>query len=145
MNARSLVLGGSIPASQFGFKAPTDAEEVSEAEWNSAKWLTSLDEARAAAAKSNKLIFVDFMAEWCGPCKKMEKDLFPTDRFKALTKKVVLLKIDVDLQPAVAKAYGIEAMPTQMVLNAKGEVVSKTVGYGDPSGFFAWIDPVLKN
>jgi len=145
MNARSLSLGASIGADRFAFSAPSGAEEVTEAEWNSAKWFTSLEEARAEAAKTNKLIFADFMAEWCGPCKKMEVDLFPTDRFKALTKKVVLLKIDVDRQPAIARAYNIEAMPTQMVLNAKGEVVSKTVGYGDPAGFFAWIDPVLKN
>jgi len=53
------------------------------------------------------------------------------------------VKIDVDLQPAVSKAYGITAMPTQMVLAADGSVVKSTIGYGGPGPFYAFLNSAL--
>ena len=37
----------------------------------------SFDQAIAAAKAENKLVFVDVMTSWCGPCKRMASDVFP--------------------------------------------------------------------
>ena len=43
---------------------------------NGIKWKNNLDSAFAIASKSNKIIMIDFMAEWCPPCKKMDNNTF---------------------------------------------------------------------
>lgn len=142
IDTKSLALNGDIADSAFQFVAPAGSREVNPEEL-SAKWFYSLDEAVKVASASNRRIFVDFYAEWCGPCKRLEADCFGTPEFAALAKKVVFLRIDVDKQESVSRKYGIEAMPTQMILDQNGNVINKTVGYANRSTFFNWIYSVV--
>ena len=144
VNAKDVQVGGAIPADAFAFKAPDGSRETTLEEMSSARWLTDLEEAKLLAAKTGKRIFVDFMATWCGPCKALDAQVLQTERFMEIAKKkLVLLRIDVDLQPSVMRAYGVDAMPTQMVLDAKGNVLGKTVGYGNPEAFYSFLMPNL--
>jgi len=139
VDAKDLTINAEVSANAFNFVAPAGAKEISAADLNADKWYSSLEEAKKIAASTNKKIFVDFMAEWCGPCKMLDKEVFQTEKFKKLSSKFVFLKIDVDKQPDVSKTYNIEAMPTQMVLNADGSVLKKTVGYGGPEPFYSFL------
>lgn len=144
-NATSLMIAKSVEVraykeSDFAFAPPNGSREVSMEEMTSAMWYHDLEEAKSVAAKTNRKIFVDFMATWCGPCKKLDAEVLQTEGFKAYSKYFVFLKIDVDAQKNVAKAYNITAMPTQMVLAADGSVIGTTVGYGSPAGFYSFID-----
>ncbi len=144
VNAKDVQVGGGIPADAFAFKAPQGSRETTLEEMSAARWFTDLEEAKAMAAKTGKKIFVDFMAEWCGPCKLLDAQVLQTERFQELAKKkLVLLRIDVDLQRSVMQAYNVTAMPTQMVLDAKGNVLAQTVGYGNPEGFYRFLMPNL--
>ncbi|XP_055806520.1 thioredoxin H4-like [Solanum dulcamara] len=73
---------------------------------------------------TNKLVLIDFTATWCGPCKYMESVL---NDFAAKYTDVEFVKIDVDELADVAQEYGVQAMPT-FVLIKKGKVVDKIVG-----------------
>ena len=143
LDTKNFDVNGSVPANAFAFTAPADATEVSLAELNAGKWYTDINEAMMAARVGKKKIFVGFMATWCGPCKKLDAEVLQTSEFKKLGAKLVFLRIDVDAQKDVAQHYNITAMPTQMVLDASGNVLSQTVGYGDPASFYRWLNGSL--
>ena len=129
LNAEKVSLTRS-GADTFAFKAPEGAQFVDIATLKTGKWLYDFDEAVKAAQATNSIIMVDFMATWCGPCKMMDAEVFQTSEFKELTKDMVLVKIDVDIQQALAARYGVTAMPTVKFLDKSGSIIHEFVGYG---------------
>ena len=74
---------------------------------------------------SAKPVFVDFWADWCGPCKM----LAPT--FERLAQKhgeqITFVKVNVDEAPEVANKFAVRSIPT-LVLLQSGNVVERLVG-----------------
>lgn len=134
LNTSSLALTAS--ETLFAFTAPAGSKEINEADLIAGKWLYNFEEAKGIAKATGKIMMVDFMATWCGPCKMMDAEVFTTARFKQEAKDFVLVKIDVDQQKDVAGAYSVTAMPTVMFINGDGQVVHKFVGYGGPEQVF---------
>ncbi|KAK5802351.1 Thioredoxin H2 -like protein [Gossypium arboreum] len=74
--------------------------------------------------ESPKLMVIDFSASWCGPCKFMEPVL---NGMAAKFTDVDFVKLDVDELPDVAQEFGVQAMPT-FVLVKQGKEVDRVVG-----------------
>jgi thioredoxin 1 len=74
---------------------------------------------------SPKPVFLDFWADWCGPCKM----LGPT--FERLAdqygEKVTFAKVNVDELPEIANKFSIRSIPT-LILMQGGSVVETLVG-----------------
>jgi thiol-disulfide isomerase/thioredoxin len=106
------------------------------------QWV-SLDEARGLAAAQNKAIFVDVYADWCGPCKEMDKNVFPDDSVKStLSGRYILAKINGDdpvLGDTLKKQFGIRAYPTYIVLSSTGRERKRHIGMMPKTGFINWI------
>ena len=72
-----------------------------------------------------KLVILDFWADWCGPCKMLGPVL---EQVAAKVDDVQIVKINVDEESSVAEKYNIMSIPT-LLLFKSGECVAKSVGF----------------
>ena len=73
---------------------------------------------------SDKLVLLDFYADWCGPCRMVAPLLHEIAEERP---DVLVGKINVDEEPELAEAYGVYSIPTLVVLK-NGEVLRRTSG-----------------
>lgn len=78
-----------------------------------------------AVLSGNKSVFVDFFADWCGPCKMLAPVV---EELSAENPDVKFIKVNVDENPDVASRYGIMSIPTLLVFR-NGEQVASSVGF----------------
>lgn len=80
------------------------------------------------AIYGDKLVFVDFNATWCGPCKRMQPfvDIIKEER----SSEVLVYSIDTDKEVELAREYQIFNLPTVILLK-KGAVLYRQEGYHD--------------
>ena len=76
--------------------------------------------------KKNKLVLIDFSAEWCGPCQTLAPIL--KDVKETLSDdQVSILKIDVDKNRALATKFQVQGVPT-LILFKDGQQVWRQSG-----------------
>lgn len=96
----------------------------------------SFDEAKALATQEGKSIFVDVYTTWCGPCRRMAKEVFVdesvADYFNA---NYICLKLDAENERdhGFFKAYVPSAYPSLYWLTSQGELLDSHSGYMDAS------------
>ena len=104
------------------------------------------EEALQQAAKEEKLIFVDAYAKWCGPCKRMAKDVFTQQSVgDYYNENFINMKIDMEegMGLTFRQDYPVRAFPTLMFIDEKGEIVRKQVGAQQVPGFIALGEDVV--
>jgi thiol-disulfide isomerase/thioredoxin len=107
------------------------------------QWL-DIEEAKTVAMRQKKPVLVDVYAEWCGPCKSMEKNVFPDDSVQLILKsRYVLAKVNGDdpvLGDTLRKQFRIKAYPTYIVLTPAGRERKRHVGFYPRSRFLQWLN-----
>jgi thioredoxin 1 len=88
---------------------------------------------------SDKLVLVDFWAEWCAPCKQIAPTL--DEIAGEMAGSVVVAKINIDQNPDIAAQYGVRSIPTLMLFK-NGEPAATQVGAAPKGKLVEWIKSV---
>ncbi|MBQ7337021.1 MAG: thioredoxin [Clostridia bacterium] len=84
----------------------------------------------------DKVVLIDFYADWCGPCRMMAPVVH---EIAEENENIVVGKINVDDEPALAQEYGVMSIPTLVVLKG-GKEVTRATGARPKAQVLAMLD-----
>jgi uncharacterized protein (TIGR03067 family) len=77
-------------------------------------WQSDWNGAFQKAKQEHQLVFVDYFATWCGPCREMDATVFRDPEVQRRLSDFVLLRIDVD-KNMIARTHQVSALPSYVV------------------------------
>jgi thioredoxin 2 len=86
-------------------------------------------------------VVVDFWAPWCGPCRMISPAL--EDVARRMRGRLKLVKVNVDESPGVAQRFGVQGIPSLLVVR-DGAVVDRSVGARGADELAAWVESALR-
>jgi thioredoxin 1 len=95
---------------------------------------------QSAVLQSKSPVFVDFWAQWCGPCLATAPII--EELATEYTGKIDFAKVDVDANGPLAAKYGIASIPTMIVFKG-GQPVQQIIGYRAKKELKKLLDDVL--
>lgn len=103
--------------------------------WSDATFEAALAQAKAA----NKPVLLDLYATWCGPCHRLDEQVFPTEAVAAITEGMVALRIDAESPAGIplVERYHVVGYPTVLLLRADGSEIDRIFGFLPPAEFAA--------
>ncbi len=91
----------------------------------------SLTDVIDRAKIENKLVFIDFVADWCAPCKLMEEDIYTyKPLYDQINRDFISYRVDIEKQngPNLSYLYDVKKLPTLLFLDTQGEIIVKREG-----------------
>jgi thiol-disulfide isomerase/thioredoxin len=106
-------------------------------------WHRDPSEAARLAYAGDRLVVIDVFTDWCGWCKKMDREIYTDRRIAALSREYVFLKLNAEDRGAgqeFARVAGVRGFPTTVILNSKGEVLAAKTGFiPTPEAFLEFV------
>ena len=76
-------------------------------------------------SKQDAPVLIDFWAPWCGPCRMQGPILDQVS--DTVGEKAIIAKVNVDEEPQLAATFGVQSIPTLVVLKG-GQIAKRWVG-----------------
>ena len=113
-------------------------------------WIHYEEGTVADLQKSETPVFLDFYADWCAPCKEMDKKTFKDERVVEMAKQFTMIKIDCTAPSETVKNFmkkhEASGMPTFIFIDKEGNEVKelREIGFVPPDKFIAKMGQLLK-
>jgi thiol:disulfide interchange protein len=109
-------------------------------------WESDMPSALERARNEGKLVLVNFYADWCVWCKRLESTTLRDAKVATvLQNEVVPLSLDVDGDGReLSNEYRVDGLPTIVVLDADGEEIGRIPGYMPPDSFLERVESFLQ-
>lgn len=95
-------------------------------------WQTNLDKAIAVARANHTVVVVDVYTDWCGWCKRMDKDIYTHPKIVSLSNRFVFLKLNAEDSgqgSTFARKNNVEGYPTTVIIDGNGKYLRSVPGY----------------
>ncbi len=115
------------------------------------QWAAYSEENIQKAQEQSKPVFLDFHADWCIPCRELDKFTFTDEKIVNMSEKFVMLKVDLtktdnQVYEKLRRKYKIRGVPTLVLLKPDGNEVkdARVVGFIKAQRLLEKMDKVLK-
>lgn len=108
------------------------------------EWHSDLNEATQRARRTGKHLLLNFCTSWSGPCLVLDERTFQDAEVVALTDNFVAVRIDGDRERAHVRKHNIQSYPTLVILDPRGNELSRVVGYQPAAEFAQYIKQYVK-
>ena len=119
---------------------PSDPASEPAAETRGIVWAASFEAAVEASKKGERPLLIDFGAEWCGWCKKLDRETFQDAKVIQFVKEFfVAVKVDADQRGDLVQQFKVTGFPTLIVRSPDGQVLQKLSGFRGPEDLLSEI------
>ena len=106
-------------------------------------WSTNIEDALQRAAANGQPVLMEFTADWCKYCKKMEKNTFTdVDVVQRISRDFVAVKVDADQNKDLVKDLGIKGLPAILIVSPDLKVIERISGFQTPEALIPKLDAV---
>ena len=84
------------------------------------KWLSDFKNALQLARKKKQALLLDIYAPWCGYCRKLQKEIYPSLKVREFSQKFIRVRINGEKQKKLMARYGARGFPTIVLLDSNG-------------------------
>ncbi|CAM1361364.1 Protein disulfide isomerase [Tenacibaculum sediminilitoris] len=145
-----LVVVMSVCISSYSQEKKTDSLKTT-------NWESSYNKALKKVKEERKPMLIYFKgSDWCGPCKKLDKELFSTEKFKKLSEKnFILYEADIPfnedlveneklgINKKLAKKYKVSSYPTILFINHKQKIIAYKKGLLLTEYYYPFFESVI--
>jgi thioredoxin-related protein len=102
-----------------------------------------LDEAQAEAAARDTVVMIEFYADWCNWCRRLESDTFSAPAVRSELAQMVALRRNAEKEGAgLADRFEVDSYPTMVFLDPEGDEMDRILGYLPPEKFLGRIQRI---
>ena len=108
-------------------------------------WFADTKQAQSVAKQTDKLIIMDFWADWCGPCILMDKNLWHHAEMLKISDSFVCLKLNIDYEKRIAMDYNTQGIPKVVLTTLNGETIWEKTGFSDAESYLSILRSIPGN
>jgi thiol-disulfide isomerase/thioredoxin len=110
------------------FAASAQNAEVS-VQGNKIIWEKDFKKALVMAKESGRPLMLDFTADWCEPCRMMDKEFWVLDEVAEAVKPFIAVKVNFDSERGIVDKYGVRAIPYVVFTDPMGNLITSRRGF----------------